>query len=113
MSVSLGVESPLAVSTVGLGCMPMSSGYGAADWDESVATITRALDLGITFFDTAEIYGAGHNEVLLGRGIAGRREEVQIATKCGMQRMYGAVTLHAHPDIVRRSCDTSLLRLGV
>ena len=66
----------LTVSAQGLGCMGMSEWYGATDWDESIATIRRALDLGVTFIDTADIYGAGHNEVLVGRGIAGRRDEV-------------------------------------
>jgi aryl-alcohol dehydrogenase-like predicted oxidoreductase len=67
----------LTVSAQGLGCMGMSEWYGATDWDESIATIGRALDLGVTFIDTADIYGAGHNEVLVGRGIAGRRDEVR------------------------------------
>ncbi|MGI8448434.1 MAG: aldo/keto reductase, partial [Streptosporangiaceae bacterium] len=71
-NVSLG---GLTVSAQGLGCMGMSEWYGQADWDESVATIHRALDLGVTFIDTADVYGAGHNEVLMGRGLAGRREE--------------------------------------
>jgi aryl-alcohol dehydrogenase-like predicted oxidoreductase len=60
----------LTVSAQGLGCMGMSEWYGATDWDESIATMNRALDLGVTFIDTADIYGAGHNEVLVGRGIA-------------------------------------------
>jgi len=75
----------LTVSAEGLGCMGMSSVYGAADWDESVATIRRALDLGVTLIDTASAYGAGHNEVLVGRAIAGRRDEVQLATKAGLE----------------------------
>ncbi len=66
----------LTVSAQGLGCMGMSEWYGATDWDESVATINRALDLGVTFIDTADIYGAGHNEVLVGRAIAHRRGDV-------------------------------------
>ena len=69
--VSLG---ELSVSAQGLGCMGMSEWYGQADWDESVATIHRALELGVTFIDTADIYGAGHNEVLVGRAISGRRD---------------------------------------
>ena len=67
--VSLG---GLTVSAQGLGCMGMSEWYGQADWDESIATIHRALDLGVTFIDTADVYGAGHNEVLVGRALAGR-----------------------------------------
>jgi len=67
----------LTVSAQGLGCMGMSEFYGHTDWDESVATIHRALDLGVTFLDTADIYGAGHNEVLVGRAIAGRHDEVK------------------------------------
>src|SRR5262249_25624715 len=64
----------LTVSAQGLGCMGMSEWYGTTDWDESIATIGRALDLGVTFIDTADIYGAGHNEVLVGRGIAHQRD---------------------------------------
>ena len=79
----------LTVSAQGLGCMGMSEFYGHTDWDESVATIHRALDLGVTFLDTADIYGAGHNEVLVGRAIAGRRDEVQLATKFGIDRSAG------------------------
>src|ERR1700721_1840894 len=86
------------VSAQGLGCMGMSEWYGATDWNESIATIHRALDLGVTFIDTADIYGAGHNEVLVGRGIAHRRDEVQLATKFGIDRSAG---------------DASLTRLGV
>ena len=79
----------LAVSAQGLGCMGMSEWYGPADWDSSVATIGRALELGVTFLDTANVYGDGHNEVLVGRAIAGRRDEVQLATKFGIDRTAG------------------------
>src|ERR1700729_2697779 len=105
----------LTVSAQGLGCMGMSEWYGATDWDESIATIHRALDLGVTFIDTADIYGAGHNEVLVGRGIAGRRDEVQLATKFGIDRTAGDAhrLVRGEHDYVKRSCESSLLRLGV
>src|ERR1700691_1128885 len=103
------------VSAQGLGCMGMSEWYGATDWDESVATINRALDEGVTFIDTADIYGAGHNEVLVGRAIAHRRDEVQLATKFGIDRSGGDGhrTVRGEHDYVKRSCDASLVRLGV
>src|SRR6202167_1286996 len=103
------------VSAQGLGCMGMSEWYGATDWDESVATINRALDEGVTFIDTADIYGAGHNEVLVGRAIAHRRDEVQLATKFGIDRSAGEGhrTVRGEHDYVKRSCDASLVRLGV
>ncbi|HEV2372385.1 MAG TPA: aldo/keto reductase [Streptosporangiaceae bacterium] len=105
----------LRVSAQGLGCMGMSEWYGATDWDESIATIHRALDLGVTFLDTADIYGAGHNEVLVGRAIAGRRDEVQLATKFGVDRSAGDPnrTVRGERDYVKRSCEASLTRLGV
>jgi aryl-alcohol dehydrogenase-like predicted oxidoreductase len=105
----------LTVSAQGLGCMGMSEWYGAADWDESVATIRRALDLGVTFLDTADIYGAGHNEVLVGRAIAHRRDEVQLATKFGIDRSGGDAhrVIRGEHDYVKRAAETSLLRLGV
>lgn len=105
----------LTVSAQGLGCMGMSEWYGAADWDESTATIHRALELGVTFFDTADVYGAGHNEVLVGRAIAGRRGEVQLATKFGIDRSGGDRDrrIRGAKNYVKRSCDASLLRLGV
>ncbi|MGD0067448.1 MAG: aldo/keto reductase, partial [Streptosporangiaceae bacterium] len=105
----------LTVSAQGLGCMGMSEWYGATDWDESIATIGRALDLGVTFIDTADIYGAGHNEVLVGRGIAGRRDEVQLATKFGIDRTGGDANrvVRGEAAYVKRSCESSLTRLGV
>ena len=106
----------LTVSAQGLGCMGMSEWYGATDWDESIATIHRALDLGVTFIDTADIYGAGHNEVLVGRGIAGRRDEVQLATKFGIDRSGGdgkARVLRGERTYVKRAAEASLVRLGV
>jgi aryl-alcohol dehydrogenase-like predicted oxidoreductase len=105
----------LTVSAQGLGCMGMSEWYGATDWDESIATINRALDLGVTFIDTADIYGAGHNEVLVGRGIAHRRDEVQLATKFGIDRSAGDAhrVVRGEHDYVKRSCEASLTRLGV
>ena len=104
----------LTVSAQGLGCMGMSEWYGAADWDDSIATIHRALDLGVTFLDTADIYGAGHNEVLVGRGIAGRRDEVQLATKFGIDRSGGDRhrVVRGEHDYVKRACEASLTRLG-
>jgi aryl-alcohol dehydrogenase-like predicted oxidoreductase len=105
----------LTVSVQGLGCMGMSEWYGATDWDSSIETIHRALDLGVTFIDTADIYGAGHNEVLVGRGIAGRRDEVQLATKFGVDRSAGDAhrVVRGEAAYVQRSCEASLLRLGV
>ena len=105
----------LTVSAQGLGCMGMSEWYGATDWDESIATINRALDLGVTFIDTADIYGAGHNEVLVGRGIAHRRDEVQLATKFGIDRSAGDAhrVVRGERDYVKHSCEASLTRLGV
>jgi aryl-alcohol dehydrogenase-like predicted oxidoreductase len=110
--VSLG---ELTVSAQGLGCMGMSEWYGSADWDESIATIHRALNLGVTFIDTADIYGAGHNEVLVGRAISGHRDEVQLATKFGIDRSGGDAkrTVRGERGYVKRSCESSLLRLGV
>jgi len=105
----------LTVSAQGLGCMGMSEWYGPTDWDESIATIHRALDLGVTFIDTADIYGAGHNEVLVGRGMAHRRDDVQLATKFGIDRSGGDAhrIIRGEHDYVKRACESSLLRLGV
>jgi aryl-alcohol dehydrogenase-like predicted oxidoreductase len=111
-TISLG---GLTVSAQGLGCMGMSEWYGQADWDQSVATIHRALDLGVTLIDTADIYGAGHNEVLVGRAISGRRDEVQLATKFGIDRSGGddKRVIRGERGYVRRACESSLVRLGV
>jgi aryl-alcohol dehydrogenase-like predicted oxidoreductase len=103
----------LGVSAQGLGCMGMSEGYGAAHWDTSMATIRRALDLGVAFIDTADVYGAGQNEVLVGRAIAGRRDQVQLATKVGMDRSIGTFLWRGEPAYIKRGCEASLLRLGV
>jgi len=105
----------LVVSALGLGCMGMSQSYGPGDEHESVATIDRALDLGITFLDTADMYGPFTNERLVGRAIAGRRDEVMLATKFGNERREDGtfVRVNGEPEYVRRACDASLERLGV
>jgi aryl-alcohol dehydrogenase-like predicted oxidoreductase len=104
----------LVVSALGLGCMGMSQSYGSGDDQESVATIHRALDLGMTFLDTADVYGPYTNERLVGRAIAGRRDEVVLATKFGNQRLDdGRRVVNGKPDYVRQACDASLERLGV
>jgi aryl-alcohol dehydrogenase-like predicted oxidoreductase len=106
----------LEVSAQGLGCMGMSQVYGPADETESLATIDRALELGVTFLDTADVYGLGHNEQLVGRAIAGRRDEVVLATKFGIVRRSDDKTfrgINGRPEYVRSACDASLDRLGV
>jgi len=112
---TLGRTAPLTVSALGLGCMGMSEFYGQGDDDASIATIHRALDLGVTFLDTADMYGPFTNERLVGRAIAGRRDEVQLATKFGNERAEDGTRLgvNGHPDYVRKACDASLQRLGV
>jgi aryl-alcohol dehydrogenase-like predicted oxidoreductase len=111
----LGADGPL-VSTLGLGCMGMSEGYGTSDEREAIATIQHALDLGLSFLDTADIYGPHINEMLVGRAIRGRRAEVFLATKFGfVSNSAGASTrqLDARPEYVQVACDASLRRLGV
>jgi aryl-alcohol dehydrogenase-like predicted oxidoreductase len=104
----------LTVSTLGLGCMGMSQMYGAADREESIATVHRALDLGVTFLDTSDVYGEGHNEELVGEAIAGRRDEVQLATKFSLKHDTGsAMTIDGRPENVRACAEASLRRLGV
>src|SRR5687768_8195219 len=108
----LGREGPL-VSALGLGAMGLSSVYGASDDAESLETIRAALDLGITLIDTADAYGAGHNEQLVGRAIAGRREDIMLATKFGLVFTDRRIAVDGSPAHVRRSIEASLRRLGV
>jgi aryl-alcohol dehydrogenase-like predicted oxidoreductase len=105
----------LTVSELGLGCMGMSEFYGTSDEQESIGVIGAALDAGCTFLDTADMYGPFTNEKLVGRAIAGRRDEVQLATKFGNQRGDDGSFLgvNGRPDYVRQCCDASLARLGV
>ena len=109
-------HSDLQVSTVGLGCMGMSEFYGSADESEALRTIHRALDLGVTLLDTADMYGPFTNEKLVGAAISGRRDEVVLATKFGNVRDPDDPThrwIDGSPEYVRRACDASLQRLGV
>jgi aryl-alcohol dehydrogenase-like predicted oxidoreductase len=110
----LGRDGPL-VSAIGLGCMGMSEFYGAGDEAESIATIHHAIERGVTFLDTADMYGVGRNEELVGRAIAGRRDQVFLATKFGNARGANGEFLgvKGEPAYVRSACEASLTRLGV
>ena len=110
----LGAGGPF-VSAIGLGCMGMSQSYGAPDDEESIRTIHRALDLGVTLIDTADAYGRGANETLVGRAIRGRRGEVVLASKFGLvlNPSGPATEVDARPERVGTSCEASLVRLGV
>ncbi len=111
---TLGTQG-LEVSALGLGCMGMSEFYGTTDEDEAIATIHRALELGITFLDTADMYGPFTNERLVGRAIADRRDQAVLATKFGNERTEdgGFVGINGRPEYVHAACDASLRRLGV
>ncbi|MBC2933780.1 aldo/keto reductase [Nocardioides sp. zg-1228] len=115
MTIQTRQIGTLTVSALGLGCMGMSEFYGTPDEQSGIDTIHRALDLGVTFLDTADMYGPFTNERLVGRAIDGRRDEVQLATKFGNERNPDGswVGINGSPDYVRRACDASLERLGV
>ena len=109
----LGKSGP-PVSAIGLGCMSMSQSYGPRDDEESIRAIHRALDIGVTLFDTAAIYGEGHNESLVGRGLGTRRSSIVLATKCGIvpAKPGPGIDADGSPNAIVSSCDESLRRLG-
>lgn len=108
-------KSGLKVSALGLGCMGMSQSYGTGNDEESIATLHRAVDLGITLFDTADVYGLGANELLVGKGLKSYRDKVVIATKFGFTRSKdGKLSgVNGKPEYVRQACEASLKRLGI
>ncbi len=111
---TLGADGP-EVGAVGLGCMGMSWAYGPGSRDDSESTgvLHRALELGVTLIDTADVYGPFVNEELVGRALAGRREQAFLATKCGLAVTDGAMSINGRPEYVRAAIDASLRRLGV
>lgn len=110
---ALGRNGP-TVSALGLGCMGMSEFYGPSDDDQSIATIRHAIEIGVTFLDTADMYGSGHNEELVGRALAGRRDSVTLATKFANRKDdEGGRYVDNRPEYVHEACDASLQRLGV
>ncbi len=107
-------HSSLSVPALGLGCMSMSGTYGKHDDAQSIDVVHRAIDLGVNFLDSSDMYGFGHNEELLGRAIRGRRNQVVMATKFGQVRTpEGRATVNGRPDYVIQACDASLKRLGI
>jgi aryl-alcohol dehydrogenase-like predicted oxidoreductase len=107
-------KSTLSVSAIGLGCMSMSNVYGKCDDAESTAVVHRALDLGVNFLDSSDLYGWGQNEELLGRALRGKRDQVVLATKFGnMRKPDGTAAVNGRPEYVPQACDASLKRLGV
>ena len=114
--IKLGKNGPV-ISAIGLGCMGMSMGYGPGNDAESIKTIHRAIDLGVTFFDTAEVYGWGHNEELVGKAIKLHRHQLILATKMGFARNSNNSNLDYYldgsPTHIKEVCDASLKRLGV
>lgn len=109
--IQLGSQG-LRVSAIGLGCMPMSQSYGEADVEQSERALKQALDVGVTFLDTADAYGWGHNESLVGKVLASERERVVLGTKFAVRRTDGGSEVCCRPEYVAQACDASLKRLG-